>query len=497
MPDSPVILAIDQGTTSCRTMAFSAELHIVASARKPFNQFFPAPGWVEHDPEEIWRTTLATCAKVISTVRKASVAGIGIANQRETTIIWNRDTGEPVYPAIVWQDRRTANYCRKLQDQGHAPLISELTGLLVDPYFSASKIRWILDHRPDASRQARQGDLLFGTVDSFLVWKLTGGRVHATDVTNASRTMLFNIHTGKWDRRLLDLFDIPAAILPEVKDCTDDFGQTDPSVLGIEVPICGVAGDQQAALVGQACLVPGMTKCTFGTGGFIMMNTGQRPVQSENRLLTTVGYRVNGTTAYALEGSIFNTGSIIQWLRDELGIFEKMEELDQYLDIPQSPEDVGKTYLVPAFTGLGAPYWNSEARGILTGIARNTGKADLIRAALESVCYQTLDLSEAMFRDSHVPLNELRVDGGMTANAWMLQFLADVAAVRVRKSTIAETTALGVAGLTALQLGFLERLEQLDACHAGEGLYTPCMSHQSRMHAVSGWKKAVKQCLTI
>ena len=363
MPDSPVILAIDQGTTSCRTMAFSDELRIVASAQEPFNQFFPAPGWVEHDPEEIWRTTLATCSKVISAVRKTPVAGIGIANQRETTIIWNRNTGQPVYPAIVWQDRRTARYCRELQDQGHASRISELTGLLIDPYFSASKIRWILDHLPDASRHASQGDLLFGTVDCYLVWKLTGGRVHATDVTNASRTMLFNIRTGKWDRQLLDLFDIPASMLPEVKDCADDFGQTDPGVLGMEIPICGVAGDQQAALVGQACLAPGMTKCTFGTGGFIMMNTGQRPIQSENRLLTTVGYRVHGTTVYALEGSIFNTGSTVQWLRDELGIFRDMEDLDRYLDAARPPEDIERAYLVPAFTGLGAPYWNPEARG--------------------------------------------------------------------------------------------------------------------------------------
>ena len=503
MKPKPVILAIDQGTTSSRTLAFDSSGNILGSSQQSFEQHFPDDGWVEHNPDEIWNTTLHTCKAVIKALDiSQQIAGIGITNQRETTILWDRKTGKPIYNAIVWQDRRTSEYCRQLKSSGYknrvAAKITEKTGLLLDPYFSATKIKWILENVPGAGDRAQRGELCFGTVDSFLIWKLTNGKVHATDATNASRTMLFNIHDGKWDSDLLTLFDIPESLLPEVKNSADDYGYASKSILGADIPIAGVAGDQQAALVGQACFKPGMTKSTYGTGCFMVMNTGDTPVHSTQKLLTTIGYQINGKVAYALEGSIFNAGTTIQWLRDELRLIDSVDEIEPL--ITQTPESVGesgnrKAYLVPAFTGLGAPHWNADARGILTGLTRDTNRTDLIRAAIESVCYQTFDLLESMMADSHLKLKEIRVDGGMTDNKWMLQFLADIVQTQVCKPQITETTALGASYLAGLHLGIYSSLEDLENQWSHNTSYHPILDAEKRVRLINGWKHAVRQCL--
>ncbi len=494
MNKNTFIIAIDQGTTSSRSLAFDTAGTVITSAQQPFDQYYPNNGWVEHKPMDIWQTCLNTCKDVLSRLGSdAFVAGIGITNQRETTLVWERQSGQVIYNAIVWQDRRTADYCNALKAQGHEQMIREKTGLLLDPYFSATKIRWVLDHVDGAQKRAENGELCFGTVDSFLIWRLTNGNSHATDATNASRTLLFNIHTGDWDSDLLKLFNIPRSLLADVKNCADDYGVTDPSVLGREIPICGAAGDQQAALIGQACFNPGMTKSTYGTGCFMVMNTGDQAVVSQHHLLTTVAYQINGKINYALEGSIFNAGTTIQWLRDELGVFHSNDEIDNLIEQTENNHGV---YLVPAFTGLGAPHWDADARGVLTGITRDTGKSQLVRAALESVCYQSYDLINAMQQDSNIEICQIRVDGGMTANDWLLQFLADILNVSVQRPENIETTSLGAASLAGIALGINPSLEDLHSnwkanatCHSG-------MHQRLRNENLSGWHNALEKTLS-
>lgn len=489
---SNYILAIDQGTTSSRAMMFSEDGTVVAKAQQELTQSYPANGWVEHDPEEIWQITAKVCRDVLQQMDSPEkVLGIGITNQRETTIIWDKKTGEPVYPAIVWQDRRTADYCRKLRQQGREQLVSEKTGLLLDPYFSATKIAWILDRVQNARGRARHGELAFGTVDSWLIWKLTGGAVHATDATNASRTMLFNIHTQKWDEELLELFDIPAAMLPQVYDCAADFGVATVGLDNWRLPIAGVAGDQQAAVVGQACFNKGMVKSTYGTGCFALMNLGERAISSRNRLLTTVAYRINGRTTYALEGAIFIAGAAVQWLRDKLGIIRHAAETE---GLARSLDSNRGVYLVPAFTGLGAPYWDPDARAVLSGLTRDSGKAEIARAALEAVCYQTRDLFEAMAEDAGERPAALRVDGGMTVNEWLLQALADIVDVPVERAAVTESSALGAARLAALQLGLYRDLDHLSQNWTSAGRYNAKIGEPQRRDMVAGWKNAVAKC---
>ncbi|MEA3363712.1 MAG: glycerol kinase GlpK, partial [Thermodesulfobacteriota bacterium] len=417
--NNPHILAIDQGTTSSRAMIFSVTGNCVAVAQEEFRQIFPQDGWVEHDPEEIWQSVLNVCRQVLQQAKEASinVAGIGITNQRETTVVWDRKSGKPLYNAIVWQDRRTADFCAELKSAGNEEQVSELTGLLLDPYFSATKLRWILDNVAGARNKAAAGELAFGTIDSFLLWRLTAGQSHTTDATNASRTMLFNIHTQQWDDSLLDLFQIPPSLLPEVKDCSADFGMTAAGLFDSSYPIAGIAGDQQAAAIGQACLEPGMIKSTYGTGCFVLLNTGTKAYRSKNRLLTTVAYRINGETSYAIEGSIFVAGAAIQWIRDGIKLIESASEVE---GLAQGLDSNRGVYMVPAFTGLGAPHWDPNARGAIFGLTRDTGIAEIARATLESVGYQTYDLMQAMQGDSDTELQALRVDGGMVANDWFL-----------------------------------------------------------------------------
>ena len=488
------ILAIDQGTTSSRAMIFGDSGHCVAQAQQEFRQIYPQDGWVEHDPEEIWQSVLAVCRQTLQQADEAGieVAGIGITNQRETTLVWDRLTGKPVYNAIVWQDRRTAGYCAELKAAGREEQVAELTGLLLDPYFSATKLGWILDHVEGARAKAEKGELAFGTIDSFLLWRLTGGRLHATDATNASRTMLFNIHAQQWDKTLLDLIQIPASLLPEVKDCIADFGTTDPNLFGRALPIGGIAGDQQAAAIGQACIEPGMIKSTYGTGCFVLMNTGTQAFRSQNRLLTTVAYRIDGQTSYAIEGSIFVAGAAIQWIRDGLkliGSAGETEALAQGLDSNRG------VYLVPAFTGLGAPHWDPHARGAIFGLTRDTGIAEIVRATLESVGYQTYDLMEAMKRDSATGSKALRVDGGMVANNWFLQFLADLLGVPVERPQVTETTALGAAYLAGVQLGLFDSLADISNHWRRDALFTPRLRAAERDELLRGWKKAVARVL--
>ena len=488
------ILSIDQGTTSSRAMLFDSNGQTLFTAQQEFTQYFPADGWVEHDPEEIWASTLGV---VRDALREAAgtnrqVAAIGITNQRETTLIWDKRTGEPIHNAIVWQDRRTASYCEELKSAGAEPEITDKTGLLLDPYFSATKARWILDSVDGARERAAAGELAFGTVDSFLVWRLTGGRVHATDATNASRTLLFNIVEQRWDDDLLARFDVPAAILPTVRDCADDFGTTDESVVGLAIPIAAVAGDQHAALIGQTCFKPGMIKSTYGTGCFLMLNTGAEIVRSQNRLLTTVGYRLNGETTYAIEGSIFVAGSAVQWLRDGIGVIDDADETETLAGSLDSNHDV---YLVPAFTGLGAPHWDPDARGAIFGITRDTNVAQLVRATLESVCYQTFDLIEATRRDGIAP-HALRVDGGMVRNNWVCQFLADVLDLSVEKPVETETTALGVAYLAGLRVGIFESLEEISAGWRTARTFSSGMADWRRAELIRGWERAVDKVKT-
>lgn len=490
------ILAIDQGTTSSRAIVFNDQLEIVGVGQQEFQQFFPQSGWVEHDPEEIWGSTLATCRIALEKARlmAADITAIGITNQRETTIIWDRESGKPVYKAIVWQDRRTSEYCNELRAAGYNPLITEKTGLLLDSYFSGTKIKWLLDHVPGAREKAVAGKLAFGTIDSFLLWRLTGGKVHATDATNASRTMLFNIHDNCWDQELLALLNLPAALLPEVRDSSADFGTTDPALFGAAIPIGGIAGDQQAALVGQACFQPGMIKSTYGTGCFIVLNTGNQAVRSKNRLLTTIGYRLAGKTTYALEGSIFVAGAAVQWMRDAMGLIETASDTGKLARKADINQDV---YLVPAFTGLGAPHWDADARGAIFGITRATGPAELSKAALESVCYQTRDLLEAMRGDwDSMGETVLRVDGGMVASDFTMQFLADILSAPVDRPVVLETTALGAAYLAGLQKGLFPPPHEFAGSWKRDKRFTPALAEDIRIRKYNGWKDAVKRTLS-
>ncbi|HBY87282.1 glycerol kinase GlpK [Colwellia sp. Bg11-28] len=488
---SDYILAIDQGTTSSRAILFNREGRSVHSAQEEFPQYYPNDGWIEHEPADIWQTVERTFQQVIAKVdpSKDVVRAIGITNQRETTLIWDRKTGQPLYRAIVWQDRRTSEYCQQLKDENLEPLISEKTGLLIDPYFSATKIRWILDNVDGARARAEKGELAFGTVDTYLLWKLTGGKEHRTDATNASRTMLFNIHTQEWDEDLLTIFNIPRTLLPEVMDSSDDFGVTDKDILGIEIPILGMAGDQQAALFGQTCFREGMAKSTYGTGCFMIVNTGDIALKSENRLLSTVAYRINGKVTYALEGSIFIAGATVQWLRDGLKLINDAGDTEPLAR--QTPVDHG-VYLVPAFTGLGAPYWDPNARGAIFGLTRDTGIKEIVTAGLQSVCYQTKDLQKAMESDGERPI-ALRVDGGMVANNWVMQFLADILGATVDRPQITETTALGVAYLAGLKAGIYDSLEELEDMWQREKRFEPNFDKPTRDSLYDGWKNAVRR----
>ena len=491
MPGTPLLLAIDQGTTSSRAIVFDAGGAARTVAQRELTQHFPAGGWVEHDPEEIWAATLAVTREALAAAG-GPVAAIGITNQRETTVVWDRATGAPIHRAIVWQDRRTAARCRALRDAGHEPEVAGKTGLLLDPYFSATKLAWTLDHVEGARDRAAAGELAFGTIDTFLIWRLTGGQVHATDATNASRTLLFDIHAQAWDDALLRLFDVPPNVLPEVRDSAADFGTTSPEVLGQAIPIAGVAGDQQAATAGQTCFTPGMTKSTYGTGCFVVMNTGAEAVRSRHRLLTTVAWRLEGEPTYALEGSIFVAGAAVQWLRDGLRVIENAPQTEA---LAAGLSDAGGVYLVPAFTGLGAPHWDPDARGAIFGLTRDTGPAHLARAALESVCFQTRDLIAAMEADRGAALDRLRVDGGMIGNAWLLQALADIVGVTVERPRNAETTALGAAYLAGLQAGVFRSIDEIGERWARDAELTPRMPDRERERLVRGWESAVARTL--
>jgi glycerol kinase len=492
MAGNQYVLAIDQGTTSSRAIVFDKVGEIVAVAQMEFPQIYPESGWVEHDPEAIWSSTLQVCRDALAQAERkgATVTAIGITNQRETTVLWDRAAGTAVCNAIVWQDRRTAELCADLRSRGHEPDITGKTGLLIDPYFSATKLNWMLRNVPQAAERAARGELAFGTVDSFLMWRLTKGKVHATDATNASRTMLFNIHDQRWDDGLLALFDVPRSVLPEVKDCAADYGMTDPEWFGRSIPILGVAGDQHAAVIGQSCFDAGMVKSTYGTGCFAILNTGTTPVASRNRLLTTVAYRIGGQTTYALEGAIFIAGAAVQWLRDGLGLIRASSEVEQLAAAPGGNPDI---YFVPAFTGLGAPYWDPAARGAIFGLTRDTGAADIARAALDAVCYQTNDLLNAMAADCGTRPSTLRVDGGMIANNWLLHRLADIAAVPVERPPVVETTALGAARLAGLQAGIYASLNEMRTYWKADARAVPRMAQQQRDRLLKGWEKAVSR----
>ncbi|MBC6609700.1 glycerol kinase GlpK [Hymenobacter sp. BT507] len=489
------ILSLDQGTTSSRAILFDQQGQIVSQAQKEFTQIFPQPGWVEHDPLEIWSTQAGVAAE--ATVKAGqngkSIAAIGITNQRETVVVWNRHTGRPVYNAIVWQDRRTAEYCDELHAQGREDLIRSKTGLLLDAYFSASKVRWILENVEGARQQAEAGELAFGTVDSWLIWNFTQGELHITDVTNASRTMLFNIHSLEWDDELLTLFDIPRSMLPEVRQSSEVYGETKTTIFASKIPIAGIAGDQQAALFGQLCCEPGMVKSTYGTGCFMLMNIGTEPKASQHNLLTTVAWQLNGQVQYALEGSIFIAGAVVQWLRDNLGIIKTSAEVEQLARQVSSTEGV---YFVPAFAGLGAPYWDPYARGVIFGMSRATKAAHVARAAVESIAYQTMDVLHAMQADAELPITELRVDGGATANKLLTQFLADVLNTKVVRPHMAETTALGAAYLAGLAVGYWPSVDDIKALNQADTAYTPRPDRASIEDGIAHWNRAVQALQT-
>jgi glycerol kinase len=489
------ILAIDQGTTSTRSIVFDEHAAMVAVAQTEFAQHYPHAGWVEHDPEDIWRDTLATMKEAIAKAGlvAADIAAIGITNQRETAILWDRATGEPVHNAIVWQDRRGAPLCAKLKEEGHEPLVRAHTGLLLDPYFSATKLTWLLENVEGVRARAEAGELAFGTIDSFLLWRLTGGKAHATDATNAARTLLFDIHKQDWDDELLDLFGVPRAILPEVRDNAGRFGESDPDLLGAAIRITGMAGDQHAAVVGQTCFEAGSAKSTYGTGCFLLLNTGGQAVVSDHRLLTTVAYRLDGIVTYALEGSIFIAGAAVKWLRDGLGLITHASDTD---DMATRVENNGGVYLVPAFVGLGAPHWQPDARGLLTGLTLGTTAAHVARAALEAAAYQTHDLVEAMAEDGAGQLSTLRVDGGMAANDWLCQFLADLLGIPVERPAMLETTALGAAFLAGIGIGLWESPAAVAAIDRGIERFTPAMAGKERRELVAGWRKALDQVLS-
>ncbi|MCK5325686.1 MAG: glycerol kinase GlpK [Woeseiaceae bacterium] len=486
---SRLLLAIDQGTSSSRTVVYDDAINVVASAQREFTQIYPQPGWVEHDPEEIWSSVEVVTQEAMQQAgaRAADIAGIGITNQRETTLIWERQSGRCIYNAIVWQDRRTAAHCDALKQQGAECKVIERTGLRLDAYFSATKIAWILDNVDGARELAATGKLAFGTIDCFLLWRLSGGRVHATDATNASRTMLFNIHTQAWDEELLELFNIPAALLPEVMDCAADFGTTDDKVLGGAVPVCGIAGDQQAALIGQAGFEYGMTKSTYGTGCFAIANTGDKALESHNQLLTTIASRLNGDVDYGLEGSVFVAGSAMQWLRDELCI---IDSAPQSGDIATRTGIVDDVYVVPAFAGLGAPYWDPHARGAIVGLTRGSGRDQIITATLQAVAFQTRDLVDAMADDGIAP-SVIRVDGGMVANQWFLQFLADILDITVERPMNVESTVLGAAYLAAYQCGIIRTTDEIAKLWRLDTVFEPSMSADQREMLLSGWAEAV------
>jgi glycerol kinase len=491
MPAAEYLLAIDQGTSSSRAVVFDRRARPVASAQQEFTQYYPHPGWVEHDPEEIWASILSVLKRAVadSGVSTENFASVGITNQRETTLVWDRDSGKCLYPAIVWQDRRTTDYCRKLVADGVEPEVIEKTGLRIDPYFSATKLVWILDNVKDGRRLAKEGKLAFGTVDTFLIWRLTGGRTHATDATNASRTMLFNIHSQRWDEGLLDILQVPESLLPEVRDCADAYGVVDRSVTGFSAPIGGVAGDQQAALIGQAGFDTGMTKSTYGTGCFVITNTGREVIRSKNKLLSTVAYRLNGEVTYGIEGSIFVAGSAIQWLRDELKVIKSAAETEA---IATATGIVEHVHVVPAFAGLGAPYWDPAARGAILGLSRDSGVAEIVTAALQAVAFQTRDLIAAMADDGIRP-NVLRVDGGMVGNDWLLQFMADILGFDVERPRNIESTVLGAALLAGLHAGLYSSTDELAAQWQRDAVFSPRMSKEQRDRLYANWIDAVER----
>ncbi|NSY60850.1 glycerol kinase GlpK [Agrobacterium tumefaciens] len=491
------ILAIDQGTTSTRSMVFDRDMRVIGVGQREFPQHFPASGWVEHDAEDIWKSVLETIRLALADagISASDIEAIGITNQRETTVLWDRNTGEAVHRAVVWQDRRAAPICEDLKRRGLEPLFSKKTGLLLDPYFSGTKLKWLLDSVSGLREKAVKGEICFGTVDSFLIYRLTGGRRHVTDATNASRTLIYNIEDNAWDDELLSILDIPRAMLPEVLDCAADFGVTDKALLGAEIPILGVAGDQQAAVIGNACFEPGMMKSTYGTGCFALLNTGTDRVASTNRLLTTIAYRLDGVTTYALEGSIFIAGAAVQWLRDELGFISVASEVSA---LAEKADPKQRVYLVPAFTGLGAPYWDAEARGAIFGLTRGTGPAEFARAALESVAYQTFDLLDAMRNDwaGDNGKTVLRVDGGMVASDWTMQRLADILAAPVDRPVFLETTILGAAWLAASRAGIWPDREAFAAHWKRDRRFLPDMDDTERKSAIAGWRDSVGRCLS-
>lgn len=487
------LISLDQGTTSTRAILFDQKSHLINTHQIELKQSFPQDGWVEHDASIIWHDAISCIQQVMTKAQLTAqdITAIGISNQRETTVLWDKATGEPIAPAIVWQDRRTAQYCADMaQDQSLMDAIAQKTGLLLDPYFSATKIKWLLDHIPDARTKASQGKILFGTIECYLLWRLTDGKSHISDITNASRTMLFNIHTRQWDTELLDLFDIPPHILPEVSPNVAQFGQSNPDLLGGSIAICGMAGDQQAATIGQACFKTGMAKTTYGTGCFMLVNTGDKPVVSQNRLLTTIAYHVHDQLAYGLEGSIFVAGAAIQWLRDGLGLLADAAQSEQ---MAASVHDTGGAYLVPAFTGLGAPYWDAMARGGLVGLTRDTNQAHIVRAALESVAYQTRDLLNAMQKDGVVSFSSLRIDGGMANNSWFVQFLSDTLQLPIQKPHCVETSALGAAYLAGLGCGLFKDLDEISAMWSLDHEQTPKMHVSLTQKLYDGWSMAVKR----
>ncbi len=486
------ILALDQGTTSSRAILFDRSGQPLSIAQKEFRQYYPQPGWVEHDAAEIWQTQLETARAVLEKqgISAAEVAAIGITNQRETAVLWDKRSGRPVCPAIVWQCRRTAPYCDSLKEQGLENMFREKTGLPIDAYFSATKIRWVLQNVPEAAKLAESGNLLFGTVDTWLIWNLTGGQVHATDYSNASRTMLFNIHTLEWDAEVLELLGIPESILPEVRPSSGLFGHSLPALFGAAIPIAGVAGDQQAALFGQACFSPGAAKNTYGTGCFLLMNTGGEPVSSQNGLITTIAWGLDGRVTYALEGSVFVAGAAIQWLRDGLGLISSAAETE---GLCRSVADNCGVYLVPAFVGLGAPYWDPYARGVLTGLTRGANRAHIVRAAVESMAYQTCDVLRAMEQDAGIPLAELRADGGAAANAFLLQFQADITGVPVLRPSTLETTALGAAYLAGLAVGYWSDFAEIRRNWQVAEAFSPAISKEEAAGLEAGWRHAVRQ----
>ncbi|ANH83223.1 glycerol kinase [Niabella ginsenosidivorans] len=485
------VLSLDQGTTSSRAIVFDKAGNIVATAQKEFTQIFPRPGWVEHDANEIWSTQLGVAAEAVvkAGLNTADLASIGITNQRETTVVWDRNTSQPIYNAIVWQDRRTSDYCDSLKREGHSEKIKEKTGLVTDAYFSATKIRWILENVDGAKARSEKGELCFGTIDSWLLWKLTNGAVHATDASNASRTMAYNIHTLEWDQELLDLFGIPISMMPEVRSSSEVYGHTNQVLTSAKIPVSGIAGDQQSALFGQMCTQSGMVKNTYGTGCFMLMNTGTSPVPSKNNLLTTIAWKINGEVNYALEGSVFIAGAVVQWLRDGLKLIQRSGDIEA---LTQTETDNGGVYMVPAFTGLGAPYWNQHARGIITGLTRGSSDGHIARAAVESIAYQTMDVLKAMEADAGLTITEVRVDGGATVNNYLMQFQSNLLNTTVIRPKITETTALGAAYLSGLAVGFWKDINEVKQYWQVDQTFEPYMKEEVRAGLQKGWKRAVK-----